>query len=181
MFRRFSIAPDPVTNIIVGDNETGKSTLLEAITLALSGRVDGRWANEELDPYWFNAEDMRDYLTAYATAPVAPAPSIHIELYFDSDDPDVQRMRGVHNSLRLDCPGTKLEVARNLDYDDKFAAYMADMAAPDRPDVLPTEYFEAAWRDLITRIAFGFASPEALIGLAMLSLGGHPPVLPGRK
>ena len=33
---------------------------------------------------------------------------------------------------------------------------------------------------LITRIAFGFAHPEALIALAMLSLGGHPPALPGR-
>ena len=33
---------------------------------------------------------------------------------------------------------------------------------------------------LITRIAFGFRSPEALIALAMLSLGGHRPVLPGR-
>ena len=29
------------------------------------------------------------------------------------------------------------------------------------------------------RIAFGFRSPETLIALAMLSLGGHPPVLPG--
>jgi transposase len=34
---------------------------------------------------------------------------------------------------------------------------------------------------LITRIAFGFRSPEALIALAMLSLGGHRPTLPGRK
>ncbi|WP_299933074.1 ISL3 family transposase [uncultured Nocardioides sp.] len=34
---------------------------------------------------------------------------------------------------------------------------------------------------LITRIAFGFRSPEALIALAMLNLGGHRPVLPGRK
>ena len=34
---------------------------------------------------------------------------------------------------------------------------------------------------LITRIAFGFKSPEALIALAMLSLGGPKPVLPGRK
>ena len=34
---------------------------------------------------------------------------------------------------------------------------------------------------LITRIAFGFASPDALIALAMLSLGGHRPALPGRK
>ena len=34
---------------------------------------------------------------------------------------------------------------------------------------------------LFTRIAFGFASPDALIALAMLSLGGHRPALPGRK
>jgi len=34
---------------------------------------------------------------------------------------------------------------------------------------------------LITRVAFGFRSPEALIALAMLNLGGHKPVLPGRK
>ena len=34
---------------------------------------------------------------------------------------------------------------------------------------------------LITRMAYGFASPEPLIALALLSLGGHRPVLPGRK
>lgn len=34
---------------------------------------------------------------------------------------------------------------------------------------------------LITRVAFGFTSPQALVALAMLSLGGHRPVLPGRK
>lgn len=34
---------------------------------------------------------------------------------------------------------------------------------------------------LITRVAFGFKSPEALIALAMLNLGGHRPTLPGRK
>ena len=34
---------------------------------------------------------------------------------------------------------------------------------------------------LITRVAFGFKSPQALIALAMLNLGGHRPVLPGRK
>lgn len=33
---------------------------------------------------------------------------------------------------------------------------------------------------LLTRIAFGFRSPEALIALAMLALGGHRPALPGR-
>ena len=34
---------------------------------------------------------------------------------------------------------------------------------------------------LITRIAFGFRSPQALIALAMLNLGGNRPTLPGRS
>ena len=34
---------------------------------------------------------------------------------------------------------------------------------------------------LITRVAFGFHGPEPLIALAMLSLGSHPPALPGRR
>jgi hypothetical protein len=34
---------------------------------------------------------------------------------------------------------------------------------------------------LIARRAFGFHHPEALIGLAMLSLGGLCPALPGRR
>jgi transposase len=34
---------------------------------------------------------------------------------------------------------------------------------------------------LITRMAFGFADPGPLIALAMLTLGGHRPALPGRK
>jgi transposase len=33
---------------------------------------------------------------------------------------------------------------------------------------------------LLARIAFGFRSPQALIALAMLALGGHRPSLPGR-
>jgi transposase len=33
---------------------------------------------------------------------------------------------------------------------------------------------------LITRMAFGFKEPTALIALAMLGLGGHRPHLPGR-
>jgi transposase len=34
---------------------------------------------------------------------------------------------------------------------------------------------------LLTRIAFGFRSPDALIALAMLSLDGYCPPLPGRS
>ncbi|WP_346536086.1 ISL3 family transposase [Micromonospora sp. DPT] len=43
----------------------------------------------------------------------------------------------------------------------------------------PVESINAKIR-LITRMAFGFHSPHALIAMAMLSLGGHRPQLPGR-
>jgi len=34
---------------------------------------------------------------------------------------------------------------------------------------------------LLTRMAFGLKSPEAMIALAMLNLGGYCPPLPGRQ
>lgn len=33
----------------------------------------------------------------------------------------------------------------------------------------------------LIRVGFGFRTPDALIALAMLGLGGHPPRLPGRN
>jgi len=33
---------------------------------------------------------------------------------------------------------------------------------------------------VLTRMAFGFTNPEALVALAMLALGGYRPPLPGR-
>ena len=41
-FRELNFEPHQRLNILVGDNDAGKSTLLEAITLALTGRVSGR-------------------------------------------------------------------------------------------------------------------------------------------
>ncbi|MCW2815238.1 MAG: transposase family protein, partial [Nocardioides sp.] len=34
---------------------------------------------------------------------------------------------------------------------------------------------------LLTRIAYGFHSPQPLIAIAMLNLGHHRPTLPGRN
>ena len=34
---------------------------------------------------------------------------------------------------------------------------------------------------VLTRMAFGFTKPEALVALAMLALGGYCPPLPGRS
>ena len=57
-FKRFSeldVELHPRFSVIVGDNETGKSSILDAINLVLKGKYDGRLIQYALDPYLFNA------------------------------------------------------------------------------------------------------------------------------
>lgn len=58
----FTLRPNKYLNILVGGNDAGKSTLMEAIGLALNGRIGGRSAQEELHPYWFNKELVDKFL-----------------------------------------------------------------------------------------------------------------------
>lgn len=44
----FTLDLNPNLNILVGDNEAGKSSILEAINLALSGWINGRYLLTEL-------------------------------------------------------------------------------------------------------------------------------------
>ncbi|MDY6082633.1 MAG: ATP-binding protein [Actinomycetaceae bacterium] len=60
-FRDFTFEPEQGASNVVGGNEAGKSTLLEAMTLALSGRVGGVRATEYLNPYWFNSTIVHDF------------------------------------------------------------------------------------------------------------------------
>jgi putative ATP-dependent endonuclease of OLD family len=142
-FGKLNVCPNSGMNIIVGDNETGKSTLLEGIGLALTGRLNGRWASEELNPFWFHQPNVTAFFDKFGSEEAIPPPEIEIELYLESEEPDVQRMRGVHNSHKEDCPGIRLHIKPADDYAAEFQAYMDD----DCPHVLPTEYYEVVWKD----------------------------------
>jgi ATPase subunit of ABC transporter with duplicated ATPase domains len=63
-FRKFELDLNQHLNIIVGDNETGKSTLLEAINLVLSCQIDGRNIQYELNPHIFNSVMVNAYFAA---------------------------------------------------------------------------------------------------------------------
>ena len=52
--RCFECSFEKGINTIVGDNEAGKSTILEAIHLALTGIYCGRGIRNEISPYLFN-------------------------------------------------------------------------------------------------------------------------------
>lgn len=141
-FDRLDVVPSAGLNIIVGDNEAGKSTLLEAVGLALTGRVNGRWAVEELNPYWFHRPYVEAYFASYGTDEATGPPELLVELYFRNVDP-LQRLRGVHNLFGTDCPGVRVHVSPSPEYSEEFSDYMA--SGP--PAVVPVEYYRIDWRD----------------------------------
>lgn len=130
-------------NIIVGDNECGKSTFLEAVYLALSGQLNGRSIHSELHPHLFNAGAVGDYISNLVNKTPSVPPSILIEIYF-VDDPVLARLKGKNNSKRDDVPGVKMSIEFNDDYKSEYASYVVDAT---RIRTVPVEYYIVRWRD----------------------------------
>lgn len=61
---KFSLELNDGLNVIVGNNEAGKSTILEALHLVLTGYLNGKYLRNELTQYLFNREIVNEYLQA---------------------------------------------------------------------------------------------------------------------
>ncbi len=133
---------NPDLNIIVGNNECGKSTLLEAVQLALSGQLNGRPLQTELHPFLFNSEVVIDYIAKLKGKVAAPPPSILIELYL-SEVPELAKLKGINNTAKVDCPGISLSISFNEEYADEFGKYVSD---PNLIRTIPIEYYQINWR-----------------------------------
>lgn len=129
-------------NVIVGNNECGKSTLLEAIHLTLSGQLNGRPLGTELHAHLFNRTTVREYIEALKARKHAPPPFILIELYF-ANIPELAKCKGTNNSLMEDVPGVKLTIKFNEDYKADYEAYIAD---PTIIRTVPVEYYSIQTR-----------------------------------
>lgn len=132
----------PELNVIVGNNECGKSTLVEAVYLALTGQLNGRPIQTELHPHLFNAQAVASYREKLVARQPAQPPSILIELYFH-DTTELAKLKGTINTLRQDVPGVSLLIELNPEFAADFEKYVAK---PEEFRALPIEYYVARWR-----------------------------------
>lgn len=145
-FKRFqgsTIELTPGLNMLVGDNEAGKSTLLEAINLGLTKRWNGRFFESAFTHHFITASVAASFIADVQADKAPQPPEVLIELYFD-DDPSVMRMKGENNSLREDAPGYRLHATLDREFEDEYQAFLE---RPADVSSIPTEFYKIEWTD----------------------------------
>lgn len=167
-FKDFTFEPNKGLNVIVGANNAGKSTLLQAINMVLTGRLsNGRKVTENLDPFWFNQQIVEEFFYKLNTEDSRPAlPEFRIELYLDVEEGTLQKWRGFHNlSYKLekdDSPGLAIHAFPDPEYEDELWEYLT---SENCPPIVPVEYYRCRWVDFSD--ATVFRKPEEL-GVAFI-------------
>jgi len=125
-------------NIFVGDNNAGKSTILEALEIVLNFQHRGRSFSSEFSPDLFNSDAVADFLAS----PKAPAdlPVLVIEAYMKS----VPDYRGTNNSLLKDAQGVQVRASFDPDFTEAYTEYLA-AGAPISS--IPVEFYKIEWMD----------------------------------
>lgn len=140
-FRKLDVNMLPGMNILVGSNDSGKSTLIEAINLALTGRVSGRLFAQEFSPYYINLGAAREYIQALQTSSKAVPPPIIIEVYLE-DGGEAEILRGTNNLLGEDACGIRIQAKLSADFEEEYRSFINK---PSSIRFVPTEYYRVDW------------------------------------
>ncbi len=143
LFREFNLEFSPGINILVGNNDTGKSTLIEAINLVLTGRVHGRMLAQEFSPYFINLDATREYIERLQSGGDEPPlpPTIIIDVFLaDADETEI--LRGTNNIHAENACGLRIQAKLSQDF---YEEYISFISAPEAVRLAPTEYYKIDW------------------------------------
>lgn len=142
---QFSVDLNKGVNVLVGNNEAGKSTILEAIHLALTGMLSGRYLKNELSQYLFNKEIAKEYIDSLESPQRLPPPLIRIELFLadEADEKSLAFFEGNGNSENSkDCG-----VVYCVEFDeDQYLSEYEELVKKGGINTIPIEYYKVTWR-----------------------------------
>lgn len=137
---KFTLDLNPNVNILVGNNESGKSTILEAINLVLTGTINGRYLRNEINPYLFNHKTVLDYVKSLSTLEEKVPPSICIELFLRGEDLAI--FEGDGNSEKDKNCGLVMKIEFDPAYQEEYEALIKQ----GNLKTVPTEYYRVTWQ-----------------------------------
>lgn len=151
LFRNVIIEMNDNINIFVGENDSGKTTILEALAMVLTGKINGSSIANRLNLDWFNTNVRRDFIVAIEAGDTPVLPAIEIEAYFSTPSEDevyIKKFKGTNNSLHEDAEGVKVEIIFDPQYAPAYKQLLLDGKVKD----IPIEYYKVIFRS--------FANPE---------------------
>lgn len=142
---KFSLSLNEGVNILVGNNEAGKSTILEAIHLALTGILNGRYLKNELSQYLFNRQVEKEYIESLETTSPLEPPRILIELFLAGEECSaLALLQGNGNDEGSNDCGISL----CIEFDEQYKSAYSELLSTDTDKVttIPIEYYKITWR-----------------------------------
>lgn len=129
-FQNYTVIPNSQINILVGDNEVGKSSILEAIDIVSSGNI------KKVESIGIDNLLNIDTITQFNSGKRSfnDLPRIIIELYLNGDFDHT--MNGKNNLDNILCDGIRMICAPNPDYQTEI---VESMKAQD--DYFPYDYY----------------------------------------
>jgi len=129
-FRKFDVAFNNEMNLLIGDNESGKSSILKSLDLVMSG---SRSKVETLGlESLMNTDAIREFLAGGKT--YKDLPVMWVEVYLnEQNNPD---LNGRNNSEVIDCDGLKLICEPMVEYGTE----ITDILKGAEPN-FPFEYY----------------------------------------
>ena len=137
------------TNILIGANDAGKSTILKAIDIVLSQTGTDDWRNRSAYGTLMNNQAIQTFLSSDKS--VANLPKIQIEAWLDlGTDLNNAKFEGMNNSKQKQAQGVLFEYM----FDEQFTIDFDQMVAEsgDEMSFIPFEFYKATWRTFSTMI-----------------------------
>lgn len=155
-FKKFSDATfefNDDINVLVGDNECGKSSVLEAIELCLNYCHRGRPISPEVMGELFSSDCVDKFVRGDFAQTTLP--ELLIEAYLEGDP----ELKGTNNSEGLDTEGIYLKMAFNPD----LAEYYAPFIASGNVLTVPFELYKIEWMSFAWKPLVQFARPVSCL------------------
>lgn len=136
----FELTFNDLVTILVGDNGVGKSTIVEAINLALSGKYRDAPIGRSVSEYLFNKDDVA--LFTNSSQPYLAFPEVRIDVYLEGGDKaTAARLSGAN------CPEKtkRCGFSFTISFDSEYLPEVEEASRSEHFDSLPIEYFEASW------------------------------------
>lgn len=147
-FKEFDLELDPELNILIGDNEAGKSSILLALDLVLSGSrskietigLETLFNNDVISSFLAGAKDYNDL------------PKLFVEAYLS--DQGKAELNGKNNSKKLVCDGLRLDCVPI----DEYSKDIEEILKDTHPN-FPFEYYAIRFYTFAGEPYSGFKRP----------------------